>query len=381
MEESSIDIQAVCQEKKCDEGRGGLESAGAGLFTTTRDGTRVVVKPVENWADFRVAFLLNQIHSPYLPRCLGWSPACSREFCGPGGGYTRIPGRGSEIGQRERASCAKRQENGSLFRPLEISQLPEDFPDAEVSLSGAFCFEWIDGRPLREMDKKEITPTSLEQWFNEVLSALTWLNYCAGAPFAHLDISPDNIIISLTGEAVPVDFSGARILDNEAWTPETSRVFKDGYAAPEIFLGDLLPESDLFALAMTVLSVWRDEAACAMNQSSIRSALKRLPGEFAGRLRACLSENPVCRREALSDQFMHSIWAEARGIEGKPIQQGRADSHQQESVMEREKEGGNDRLSSVCEKSTLTTEGAEDRCPYSLNTCPFLEVAYIICGE
>lgn len=291
------------------------------------DGRRVVVKHVNGWADLRVASLLHSVRSPYLPRCFGWSmPPKARVSETEDKPYRHIE---------------------YLRDQVVMDELPCYPMPREVSL----LFEWIDGRSLREVDKKELTSSHLERWFDDILEALTWVRYCAGAPFAHLDISPDNIVITHANKAVLIDFAGARILDQDAWTPETSRVYKEGYAAPEIFLGQLSPESDLFSLAMSMLSVWRGETASTMNQSSLQSALRKLDKNFAERLRTCLSEIPESRRAVLRKPWMRSTW----------------ELHKK-SDLENGDQGS-------------VTEKTEDHCPYTFSTCPFLEVAYIICGD
>ena len=302
--------------------------------TVLDDGRRVAVKPEHEWADPRIARLLHDVRSPYLPRCLGLT---SR-------------GKGDSGNRRGEGNATF---SGEEYLDTRYYEGREPLPFLECSPSPAvssIVFEWVDGRAMREVEKSELSSTCLEKWFDDILDGLAWLSQCAGNPIAHLDISPDNIVIAESGDALLIDFSGARVLDGRARAPETSRVYKEGYAAPEIFLGDLLPESDLYAIAKSILSVWCEESATTLTHSSIRGALRKLAPSFSERLRCCLSDDPVNRRDALRDCSL------------KPITEQR-------------------QLSCTNSETDQLPTGEDDPCPYSLATCPFLEVADIICGE
>ncbi len=292
-------------------------------MTVLRDGRRVVVKRGNQWVDPRIARLLYDVRSPYLPRCFGRT----------------LPER-RDNGER-RDETIEATSEGVRLPFVECCPAP-----AEPSI----VFEWIDGKTMREIERSKISSPSLERWFDDILRGLSWLSQCAGEPIAHLDISPDNIVIADTGDASLIDFSGARVLDGCSRVPETSRVYKKGFAAPEIFLGDLLPESDLYALAMSILSVWRDEPAATLDRSSIRGALRKLDPSFSERLRYCLSEDPAARRAALRTCSLMPIAA-----------------------------GNRPALALRDRKPDLSLVKEDDPCPYSFSTCPFLEVAYILC--
>jgi serine/threonine protein kinase len=299
----------------------------------THDGRRVAIKPIDGWTDLRTALLLHDIRSPYLTRCLG------RSHLNTG-----------DVGDRtdERTSVVVEYKNFDSRHYEESKHLPfiECHPVPETP---SFIFEWVNGRPMREIGGKELSSSLLERWFDDILDGLSWFSQCAGEPVAHLDISPDNIIITDSGEALLIDFAGARILDGNAQTPGTSRIFKEGYAAPEIFLGDLLPESDLYALAMSIFSVLCDEPATTLDRASFKGVLKKLTPSFADRLRCCLSEDPIVRRNALRPSSL------------RPISE-------------------KDRPSHVCHENRQQSSDEDDPCPYSFSTCPFLEVAYILCS-
>lgn len=317
---------------KCGAGLAHAWSTGSGKApkTVLRDGRSVVLKPVHQWADPRIARLLYGVRSPYLPRCFGLTSAESLD-CGD-----QQNGRMAVFVERDRS-----EESSEPLPFLECRPSP---------CTASIVFEWIDGRTMREIDRREMSSTLLEKWFDDVLDGLMWLGQCAGKPLAHLDISPDNIVISDSGDALLIDFAGARILDGRAAVPETSRVFKEGYAAPEIFLGELLPESDLYALAKTILSVWSGEPASTLTHASAKGSLRKLDASFSERLRCCLSDDPLIRRGVLDNYPFMPVLEVVRQLPSAESDLGCARKEE------------------------------DDTCPYSFSTCPFLEVAYIICS-
>jgi len=92
-------------------------------------------------------------------------------------------------------------------------------------------------------------------WFDRLVQSLAWLSHVAGAPVMHGDIAPDNVMFLPDDQPVLVDFSSARLLDGECPIPPTMFSGTVSYAAPECLTAAPCPESDLFSLAMTFLSV------------------------------------------------------------------------------------------------------------------------------
>ena len=63
----------------------------------------------------------------------------------------------------------------------------------------------------------------------------------------HLDIKPDNVLLTPKGRAVLIDFGAAR----QNLSTNTTQAFTPEYAAPEVMAGtDVGPESDIFELGM-----------------------------------------------------------------------------------------------------------------------------------
>ncbi len=243
-----------------------------------------IQKPISAWADDRVAGLLEAMRSPWLPRCLGRDPSDS-----------------------------------SFYR-----------------------WEYIQGETLRQRGARPLEPARLEVWFNQILQGLALITLAADKPFAHLDISPGNIIITPHDQAVLIDLASARFLDGEAESSATLRSMTAGYAAPEVYFGRLCPQTDLYSLAMSLLAALTGRMAAELDQGAIKKALDRLDRSFAKRLAACLQEDPELRAPAVRGTLYGNLLRETGGT-----------------------------------YPTLTVKPQEraSPCPHSLEDCPFMRTA------
>lgn len=260
------------------------------------EGLKTIRKPVSAWADSRVAELLSRVRSPGLPRHLG------------------------------------------------------DIPSAD----GHYTFEYLEGETLRQLPGEELTPANLQRWFDQVLDSLALVSLFAGLPFAHLDLSPENIVITRQGRACPIDFASSRFLDGKADLADSSRVLTAGYAAPEIYFGQLCPEADLYSLAMSVLAVYSGRMAAELDGRLIKKIMNQLGRPLAQKLRACLSEDPALRRPAAAGTLYQAA------LEIKSRQEDPREEIKTEAIQD---------LSSARPSNTRSV------CPFQLDDCPFLELA------
>ena len=97
----------------------------------------------------------------------------------------------------------------------------------------------LDAAPGRRLQ-----PSRVEAIVGQLVGALEAVH---GEGVYHLDISPDNVLLTASGRAVLVDFGAAR----RGISTKTTQAFKLEYAAPEVVAGKQVgPESDLFELGM-----------------------------------------------------------------------------------------------------------------------------------
>ena len=267
-----------------------------------QDGTQCVLKAVDGWADPEVAQLLMETRAPGLPRCYGISD--------------------------------------------EMVLAGEALPEKPH-----YLFEYVEGVTLRSIPEDLLSSHNLEQLFFQILDVLAWIRIVSRKDFAHLDISPENIIVTEDRQAVLIDFQASRFLGSESNARDASRVITAGYAAPEVYFGTMRPETDLYSLAMTILAVLSGQMASGLDRSTMRHNLKRLDRSFAERLRHCLSEDPNDRRQAVTDTLY------GQSLEVSLSRYERSD---------------------LANELVREVENLEDSCPYVFSECPFLKVAEIM---
>jgi formylglycine-generating enzyme required for sulfatase activity/serine/threonine protein kinase len=110
---------------------------------------------------------------------------------------------------------------------------------------------WVDGRPLSQWqaDLRELPPEACEarvlRWLAELCGALAALH---SAGVVHGDVSPENIVITLAGEAVLTDFDTAALIGSLPLSAGVhgNSLYKN---ANRLAMGAFQPADDLFALA------------------------------------------------------------------------------------------------------------------------------------
>ncbi len=118
--------------------------------------------------------------------------------------------------------------------------------------------EYIAGQDLlRMLESNNNAPFPFEQvigWGKEVCDVLTHM-HSQSPPIVHRDIKPENIMLLREQNSIRmIDFGTARDIGRSAGNKPAAmtRVYTEGYAAPEQILGKPEARSDLFALAGTL---------------------------------------------------------------------------------------------------------------------------------
>ncbi len=142
-----------------------------------------------------------------------------------------------------------------LSTQLNSSNIVQVFDVGEDAGSCYMAMEWVDGLNLDQLNahlraaNEQLSFELAAYIFGEVLKALIYAHDYVFAgerrTVVHRDVSPQNVMISVTGEVKLMDFGIARMS-----TEETSGLFVKGklrYMAPEQLQGDRRPTIDLFA--------------------------------------------------------------------------------------------------------------------------------------
>lgn len=140
--------------------------------------------------------------------------------------------------------------NLSKVRHPNIVRVHQVFEENNTAYMVLDYVEGVDLLDTLENNPASLTPEKLTAYLLKMLSAVEHVHEQG---MLHRDISPDNIVISKTGEPILIDFGAARDQARE----KTSRllsslhVIKDGYSPQEFYIegSEQGPSSDLYSLA------------------------------------------------------------------------------------------------------------------------------------
>ncbi len=177
---------------------------------------------------------------------------------------------------------------------------------------------FVEGATLAEAirDKRRFTAVELEKIFRGLLDARLYLDTLL-PHVIHGDVSPSNVVIDAAGEPWLIDFGA--VAENVQGSPSAA-VGTAGFMAPEQLSGRATNASDLYAIAMTVLSVASHRAAHDMPivlttmRIPVSEVVSGLPKRFERALSACLepslSERVRSAEEALAllDAGSLTLW-------------------------------------------------------------------------
>jgi serine/threonine protein kinase len=161
----------------------------------------------------------------------------------------------NEFAQIVRLFVQEAKSLSKLVHPniVGVHQVFEDNNTAYMAI------DYIEGRDLLDMletDRDALKPAVIVAMLKKLLGAIGFVH---DNGMLHRDISPDNILVSKSGEPVLIDFGAARqqagIVGGKALS--AMRVVKDGYSPQEFYVGGVgqNPSSDLYALAATFYHV------------------------------------------------------------------------------------------------------------------------------
>lgn len=161
------------------------------------------------------------------------------------------------VGNRARRRLAR---EADILSVLDHPSLPKALGFHETPGRAVVVLDWVPGRSLREVLRREGGPLTLFETARAVEQLASALGTCHDAGVIHRDLKPANIIVAdetLT-RFVLTDFGIARLLDVETSGATTvGRVLgTPRYAAPEQLGGEpVTAAADLFALAVVAYEV------------------------------------------------------------------------------------------------------------------------------
>ena len=141
---------------------------------------------------------------------------------------------------------------GDILCSLSHPRIPRARGEFEVGSRVLHCQTLVAGRSLaRQLRGARMSPAEVTRLCDELLQVLDYLH---GRDVVHRDIKPDNVVIAPDGGAHVIDFGAARRLHVAGkLDPEPTVVGTPGYMAPEQTRGELVPQSDLYALGRLLI--------------------------------------------------------------------------------------------------------------------------------
>ncbi|RMI32693.1 serine/threonine protein kinase [Nocardia stercoris] len=142
-----------------------------------------------------------------------------------------------------------RREAG-LLATLSHPGIPELYDHGSHYGTPFLAMRYIDGIPLNEFLQR-YRPLPLAPAAAIAVQIASALECAHQRPVVHRDLKPQNVMISVTGVAVLIDFGIARPLwpDVTRYTEHGSSLGSPGYQAPEQIRGDaVVPKTDSYAL-------------------------------------------------------------------------------------------------------------------------------------
>lgn len=145
-----------------------------------------------------------------------------------------------------------------------IMGIPKIIELFETDNSLIIIEEYINGETLdNKINNNSLTHKDIISYTKELCRTLDQLHKL-DPPLIHRDIKPSNIIITISGNAVLLDFNAAKNYD-ESKSSDTVLIGTKGYAAPEQYgFGSSSPKTDIYALGILI-----KEMTASINDTNI----------------------------------------------------------------------------------------------------------------
>ena len=187
--------------------------------------------------------------------------------------------------------------------------------------NGIYLVEsYIEGKNLGEMIKEaesSFAPQLILDWAKQLCGIYSYLHNLPDSPIYHLDIKPENIMVTHGERLVPIDFGISKRVNDSA---ETISALSPKYAAPEQFgktpdpkykkiiearFGELpanLPEpdarTDIFGIGAVLFELAAGEIPMVHNRSKLKEAVSE---DFAGIILKCIKTDPGERYQSIDE--------------------------------------------------------------------------------
>jgi serine/threonine protein kinase len=157
--------------------------------------------------------------------------------------------------------------------------------------------EYLEGETFSEWMKSSegrLLPDQLLPLMAEVARTISFLHEQNEPHMLHLDVKPEHLVRMPDGHAGLIDFDCCRLYPLDPITKSTIRC-TIGYAAPELMSGSPGPESDIYALGVTMLVLLTGKNITDGVLPSIGSLHQLIPPAVMTILANCINSDPKMR--------------------------------------------------------------------------------------
>jgi serine/threonine protein kinase len=192
------------------------------------------------------------------------------------------------------------------------------FPSEDEPIFHCLVMEKIKGQTLESWCKENqlISPDLILRWLKELIQIL---NLIHKNNFSHGDIKPSNIIRKPNGQVALIDFGAVKQSLGVLYKSEEPTILTPGYASPEQFDRQAVPQSDFYALGRTFVHLLTKQHPIDLEKGDQLIWRQHLPSNFPTLLADLVdtlmapkvAERPCNANEALQhiDQVFHSLLA------------------------------------------------------------------------
>lgn len=151
------------------------------------------------------------------------------------------------------------EQEQQLLKTLRHPGIPRWEANFEIALPNAktlpsLVMQYIEGKDLEQWLEEGYGTIDREQAINWLRQLAEVLQYVHQKKYFHRDIKPSNVMRAHTGQLVLIDFGTARqISEVQVKGQPVTILGTPGYAAPEQWKGEAVPQSDFYGLGMTLI--------------------------------------------------------------------------------------------------------------------------------
>lgn len=192
------------------------------------------------------------------------------------------------------------------------------FPSENEPIFHCLVMEKIEGQTLESWCKEnQLTSPGLTlKWLKELIQVLDLVHK---NNFFHGDIKPSNVIRKSNGQIALIDFGAVKQSLGVLYKLEEPTILTPGYAPPEQFDRQAVPQSDFYALGRTFVHLLTKQHPIDLERGDQLIWRQHLPSDFPTLLADLIdklmapivAERPCDANEALQhiDQIFHSLLA------------------------------------------------------------------------